>query len=228
MRSCADRGLILLLLAFGAVPAGAAAVPPRLEARVAERVAAAWRVAPSAIRLEWPRATLPDSLPGDAPLRLVGEGREGWFVVLLGPAPGARALRVRAGLDDTVWVADRPLAGGSCLAAGDLRREPRLRWGAPAGPAGEGPGVGWEVRRPLAEGEIVGWPAVVPPMLVATGDPVRLIWCQGGVNLSLSGTALNPARRGEKVRARVEGRAETLAGTVIGRGTAVLGTGGDR
>jgi flagella basal body P-ring formation protein FlgA len=228
MRSCAERGLILLLLALGAAPVRAAAVPPRLEARVAERIAAAWRVAPEAVRLEWPRAALPDSLPGEAPLRLLGEGRDGWFVVLLGPSPGGRALRVRAGLDDTVWVADRPLAAGARLAADDLRREPRRRWGAPAGPAGERPAAGWEVRRPLAQGEIVDRPAVVPPTLVATGDPVRLIWCQGGVSLSLSGTALNPARRGEQVRARVEGRTGALAGTVTGPGTAVLGTGGER
>ncbi len=225
MRSCPELGLILLL----ALPAAAAAgVPPALEARVAAAIAGVWHVPAESVRLEWPRTTLPDSLPTDALLRLVGEGRDGWQVVRLGSGPTARALRVRAGRMDTVRVAARALAAGSRLAADDLRSELRPCWGAPAARSDELPAAGWRVCRALAAGETVDRPAVVPPVLVAAGDPVRLVWCRGDVNVSLAGTALNAARRGEVVRARVQGRAGALAGTVTGPGTAVLTSGGER
>jgi len=203
-------------------------VPPALEARVVAAVAGSWRLPAESVRLDWPRATLPESLAADAPLRLLGEGRDGWRVVVLGEAPTTRALRVRAGRLDTVQVAARALAAGTRLSADDLRREPRLCWGGPAARTDEAPGAGWLVRRALAAGETVDRPAVVPPVLVAAGDPVRLFWCQGGVNVSLAGTALNAAHRGGTVRARVQGRVGTLAGTVTGPGTAVLTTGGER
>jgi flagella basal body P-ring formation protein FlgA len=75
---------------------------------------------------------------------------------------------------------------------------------------------------------VVARPAVAPPPLVAAGEPVRMVWRQGGVNIVLEGIALNGARRDEVVRARVQGRSGRLAGRAIAPGVVELGTGGIR
>jgi flagella basal body P-ring formation protein FlgA len=213
----------LLLLALTMAPGpGPAAVPAALAERVAARIAAAWSVPPAALRLAW--GALP-VLTADDSVRVVGSGADGWFIVEL--AAGARAVRVRAGVEDTVAVAARPLAAGVRLAAGDVAAAPHVTWGPPVPPR-ERPGAGWEVRRTLAAGETLVRPAVLPPPLVAAGDPVRLVWQQGGVSVVMEGIALNGARRDEVVRARIQGRSARLAGRAIAPGVVELGTGGDR
>ncbi len=181
-----------------------------------------------AVRLEWGR--LPGTLPGGAPpFRVTGRGVGGWLVVVFEP-PGADAVavRLRAGVEDSVPVAARPLAAGTRLVPADVRREPRVCWGPPAPPSSSLPGPGWEVRRALAAGDALARPAVAPPLLVEAGAPVRLLWTDGAVQVSVVGTALNRARQGELVRARVEGRPDRLVGTATATGTAVISSGGDR
>jgi flagella basal body P-ring formation protein FlgA len=84
------------------------------------------------------------------------------------------------------------------------------------------------VRRGLATGEALARPAVAPPLLVEAGEPVRLVWGAGAVQVSVVGIALNRARQGESVRARVEGRSDRLVGTATATGTVVISSGGDR
>jgi len=237
MRSSASLVLLLLLLAVPAVApaaprtaaAPAAVVPEPVAARVVAQLASQWGVPEADLHLVWGR--LQGALPATAelPFRVAGRGADGWLVVVFDPAsrtPGA--VRVRAGVDDTVLVAARPLAAGTRLGPGDTRREPRLRWGPPATRSGPEPETGWEVRRAVAAGEVLSRPAVVPPALVAAGAPVRFVWAGGPVQVSVTGIALNTARQGEIVRARVEGRPDRLVGTVIAAGMAELSTGGIR
>lgn len=203
-------------------------VPRALATRVAARIADEWRVAPEQVRLEWGRAT--GGAPADdAPFRLLGRGDAGWFVVVFAPADSAAlAVRVRAGVECPVAVATRALAGGATLADGDLREEVRVHWGAPPATALVAPAPGWEVRRALRAGDVVAPPAVVAPPLVLAGEPVRLEWQSGAVQVSVVGIALNSARAGETVRARLEERPARLTGTVTAPGTAVLANGGRR
>jgi flagella basal body P-ring formation protein FlgA len=212
----------LLLLLAVAPGSGPAAVPPALAGRVAARIAAVWSVPPAALCLSW--GALP-ALAADDSVQVNGSGADGWFIVELGA--GARAVRVRAGFADTVAVAARPLGAGARLAAGDVVAAPHVTWGPPVPPR-ERPGEGWEVRRTIAAGEMLIRPAVLPPPLVVAGEPVRLMWQQGGVSVVMEGIALNGARRDEVVRARIEGRSARLAGRAIAPGVVELGTGGDR
>jgi len=217
--------LFVLLQLVAPAPA---AVPDSAAACVSTWLAHEWGVSERAVHLEWGR--LSDALPGGAvPFRVTGRGVAGWLVVVFDP-PGRDAVAVglRAGVEDTVLVAARPLAAGTRLDPADLRPESRVCWGPPAPPSESRPGPGWEVRRALATGEVLARPAVAPPTLVVAGEPVRLVWAEGGVQVSVVGIALNRARLGELVRARVEGRSDRLVGTATALGTAVISSGGDR
>ena len=212
-------GLTPLLLAGRA---GDAPVSRSLASRVAARIADAWRVPVEQLRLTWGRSSGTDSPSEDTTFRVLGRGEDGWFVVVFDPAAHeAMAVRVRAGIERPVMIASRSLPAGSRLAEGDLREEMRVHWGVPAADSVLAPGTGWEVRRPLVAGEVVAAPAVAPPPLVFAGQPVKLEWQRGGVEVSVMGIALNNARRGETVRARLEERPARLTGTVVAPGTAV-------
>jgi flagella basal body P-ring formation protein FlgA len=211
-----------------ATRAASAPVSRALEARVSERIADAWKVPAAALRLQWGRSSSGSSPAEHAPFRVMGRGEGGWFVVVFDPAEThATAIRVRAGVEQPVMVATRPLRGGSALETGDLREEVRVHWGAPALDSTLTPGPGWQVRRAIAAGEVVTAPAVAPPPMVVAGEPVQLEWRSGGVQVSVQGIALNSASRGQVVRARIEERPAQLSGTVTAPGRAVL-AGGER
>ncbi len=212
----------LALLPPAALAAQGPPIPPGLDSAVAREVGTRWGVPTAQVRLEWGAVPAGAALALDDPFQLAGRGLDGWFTVVLRPArPDAVALRVRAGVTRTVPVAARDLAGSSRLSAPDLRHETRLLWGAPtAEPLEVAPG--WEVRRPVAAGELLKPPAVAPPPLVRAGQPVTLRWHRGAVEVSLPGTALHAAREGETARATVAGRPGRLEGRVTGPGIITL------
>jgi flagella basal body P-ring formation protein FlgA len=215
----------VLLAVFLAAAAADEGTASGLTGDVAERIAETWGVPASSVALQW--GHVPDGLPvtDEVPFRLVGRGKGGWFAVVLEPPrEDPVALRVRAGVRDTVWVATRPMSVGSRLQPSDLRADVRLTWGPPRGPA-EPPAAGWEVRRPLAKGDEVSWPSVVPPSVVAAGEEIQLEWSRGDVRVIVTGVALNSATQGGVVRVRVPGRSQPLRGVVVAPGSAVLGEG---
>jgi flagella basal body P-ring formation protein FlgA len=200
-----------------------------LTSRVVGRIADEWKVPVEHVRVTWGRSTSAFAPTDDVPFRVLGRGDAGWFVVVFDPAgSAATAVRVRAGVERLVMVAARPLRAGTKLAEDDMREETRVHWGVPEADSTNVPAVGWEVRSALRAGEVVAPPAVAPPPLVIAGQPVRLEWERGGVQLSVVGIALNSARRGETVRARLEERPARLTGTVTAPGTAALAGGGAR
>jgi flagella basal body P-ring formation protein FlgA len=125
-------------------------------------------------------------------------------------------------------VAARALPRGAALQAGDLRAEARTAWGPPARTPEQTPAPGWELRRPVAAGQSLAWPASAPPPLVRAGEPVRVEWRRGAVTVATSGVAQNAARAGETVRVRVPGRLGRLQGSATGPGTVTLVDGGGR
>ncbi len=202
-----------------------APVPRALARRVADRFAQAWDLPTTSVRLAWGRATATRTLAEDAPFRVLGRGSGGWFAVVFDPAtPRALALQVRAGVVESTAVAARPVSRGTTITRADIRLEQRVRWGAPDPRAdlAERASAGWEVRSAVAEGDPLVWPAVAPPPMVTAGQPVRLEWVREGVRVALVGIALNDARRGETVRARVPERPARLMATVTAPGVAVL------
>ena len=69
--------------------------------RTADALAAAWHVPAGRVRLVWGRLpALPIAPTSD--VRLVGKGSDGWFVAMMSGGTGPLAVRVRAGVADTV------------------------------------------------------------------------------------------------------------------------------
>ncbi|NOT08728.1 MAG: flagellar basal body P-ring formation protein FlgA, partial [Gemmatimonadales bacterium] len=180
------------------IAAADTAPPPPVAAQIAALVASAWHLPVERVRLAFGQLP-PAAIPESAQVRLVGRGADGWFVaVTTGEKPVA--VRVRAGVDDSVMVAAAPLAPGHHLAPSDIRRELRVRWGPPVSGAPV-VSVGWQVRRALAAGEALLPPMVAPPTLVHAGAPVRFVWRHGTVEVEVSATALHDAALGSVVRA---------------------------
>jgi flagella basal body P-ring formation protein FlgA len=218
----ASSGRVLLVfgLLAGAVPAGAQSaagpgqLPPGLAAHVAAQVAALWAVAPDAVRLEWGKRAFPATLSASTPLRLLGRGDDGWFAVVFDPPGGPQlAARVRAGVLDSTALAARPLPAGARLTPQDITRELRLRWGRAPSDSTR-PEAGWLVRRAVVAGTPLDSPVAVPPPAISAGAPVRLLYAQGTVTVSLGGTALQDGRLGQRILVRPDGRRLAVSGTV--------------
>lgn len=218
--------LITAMLCFSCAVEADSAAPADLSQRVSETIADEWGAPPSSVEIEWGHVPQAVSTASEIPFRLTGAGVGGWFSVVVELSRGDRlALRVRAGVRDTVWVAARPLGMGTRLDAGDLIPEVRLHWGPPR-PHAVPPAEGWEVRRPLSKGDEVAWPAVTAPAMVSAGDEIRVEWSRGDVRVVVTGVALNSAARGGVVRIRVPERSGSLQGVVVAPGRAILREGG--
>jgi flagella basal body P-ring formation protein FlgA len=202
-------------------PAGA------LSELLTEQIARRWQIAPEAVQLIWHQAQQAALAEHPSLVRILGQGADGWHAVVCETSDGEEfAVSVRAGYCDTVLVAKRDLSTGTRIAPGDLTVEEKFRWGPPKRDPRDRPQAGWEVRRPVAAGEIASWPAVVAPSLINAGEPVCLLWTRGTVKISMQGTALNAARHGESVRVRVPRRIGPLVGVAEGPGRVVLSVGG--
>jgi flagella basal body P-ring formation protein FlgA len=218
--------MFLALLAVTAAPVSAQArarssaerptVPASLAAAVRASIADRWSVDSARVRLEWGSVPGAATLSAGMPFRLLGKGTDGWFVTLFEPAAGSPvAIRVRAGVFDSVSVATRTLAGGVELTTADMRREARILWGSPATDT-LAPAEGWLTRRPLAAGDVFGPATATPPQVVRAGDAVRLEWSRGGVIVALDGIALGSGALGQIVRVRIAERGGQRSGRVSG------------
>jgi flagella basal body P-ring formation protein FlgA len=204
----------------------AAPVSTPIEARVRDGLAARWGVEATRLELAWGAGASDLSEPGTVTIE--GAGREGWVVLAIErPGRPTQVARVRAGVRRTEPVAARDLAAGASLTAADIAWQDRTQWGAPrlerATPGAVA--TGWRVRRPLAAGERLAWPAVAPPLAVQAGAPVTLVWREGGVEVSRPGIAVNGAVEGGWVQVRVDGRAGRLVGRATGAGEVSLAGG---
>ncbi|MFB3908792.1 MAG: flagellar basal body P-ring formation chaperone FlgA [Candidatus Eisenbacteria bacterium] len=223
--------------------------PPEVTQAIARAVASLWRIAEADVVLDL--GAIPPGMMTTTegqPLRaeLAGAGNDGYFAVTLlaasDPAAAAAsvaaaaeaaadaarrisAFRVRAGARRPAAVAARDLPSGYALADGDIAAGTIEAWGRPEAAAPAAPG--WETRRALTAGEPLTRPAVQPPLLVRAGTPIRLEWSRERVRVSVLAKALQAARLGERVRARVAESGAVVEGTVIGPDLASLGPGLD-
>jgi flagella basal body P-ring formation protein FlgA len=132
-------------------------------------------------------------------------------------APAATTL----GVTRTVPVATRALPRGASLTPADYQImpavvRPALGQAAPAD-------SGWVTRRPVAAGEALVEPAVGPPALVASGQPVTLIADHPGVRLAIRGTAATSGSLGQRVWVQLDS-GRRLRGVVTAPATVTADT----
>jgi flagella basal body P-ring formation protein FlgA len=186
------------------VPRPSAALEAGVRAAIAER----WSVAAEQLHVEWQSAQPAQAVADDAVFRLTGTGARGmWTVALTVPDSGGREirLRVRAGVVRPAAIAARALPRGVVLTDADVTVAPMPWWGPPVD-VGELPGAGWVTRRSVAAGEQLSEPTVGRPTVVRAGEPVHVLWRQGGIELKLRGTAAGSASLGERVAVRIDSR----------------------
>lgn len=221
------RAWLLALLMPSAVaaqqPTDRLELSPALRERVARAVGTRWNATAYQLRLEWGVIRQGRSISHDVVFRLVGNGTNGWFVVLFerdGRSP--LAVRLRVAVMDSVPIASRPLIAGATLLDADVAYAERPRWGPSAQSRTTFPSAGWRVRRAIRAGEVLTAPKVAPPLLVRVGEPVHLVWSRGGVRIIVEGLAVNAAMLGEEVRVRLADRRGKARGIVTGPGMADL------
>jgi len=81
--------------------------------------------------------------------------------------------------------------------------------------------AGWITRRPIAQGEFMHGPSIAPSSVVTLGSTVKVLWQDGNVHLTLSGTATNNAALGAPVGVRID-RNRRLDGIAVGPNTVRL------
>ncbi|MBC8088097.1 MAG: flagellar basal body P-ring formation protein FlgA [Phycisphaerae bacterium] len=64
--------------------------------------------------------------------------------------------------------------------------------------------AGWVTRRAIAAGEFLRAPGVAPATLITMGSTVKVLWQDGTLRLTLTGTAVNNAALGAPVGVRID------------------------
>lgn len=81
--------------------------------------------------------------------------------------------------------------------------------------------AGWITRRPIAEGEFMHGSSIAKPSVIKLGSTVNVVWQDGNVRLTLTGTATNNAALGAPVGVRLD-RNRRLDGIAVGPNTVRL------
>jgi len=126
-------------------------------------------------------------------------------------------LPTRVKLMQPVVVALRPLARGQQLERSDLGLDKRdvgtLRSGALQDPEQV---LGYVLKRAVPAGHTLDLRLLEAPRLVERGRRVRLIIAGQGINITMSGTALEDGALGETVRVRNPASRRVVEGIVMG------------
>lgn len=126
----------------------------------------------------------------------------------------ARLASAQTPATQHVPVATRTIARGAVLTANDFEyRDTTFR-----GPADTNKvAAGWVTRRTIEIGEVLRAPAVEAPTVISANSPVQVEFSDGGVTLTVAGTATRNASLGERVPVRME-FGKRVEGTVIAPG----------
>ncbi|MEO7998672.1 MAG: flagellar basal body P-ring formation chaperone FlgA [Gemmatimonadaceae bacterium] len=81
--------------------------------------------------------------------------------------------------------------------------------------------AGWVTRRPIAEGEFMHTPSIAPANAITMGSTVKILYQDGPVRLTLTGTATNNAAIGAPVGVRLD-KNRRLDGIAVGPNTVRL------
>lgn len=197
-----ERALAAALSAAGTGVESGWSPPPALAGQIRLAVAERWGTPPDSLHIEWEEPAQP--LKSGAEMRrLLGPGRAGSWIALLGQEESRGSIRFRAGMRLLTPVARIDFGRGRRLSAEDIEWTHVVSWGPPA-EVGPQAAVGWITRRPIAAGDPLVRPLVAPPAAVRSGEAVTVRWTSGRVTIDVPGEAIGEAALGETVLVRLE------------------------
>jgi flagella basal body P-ring formation protein FlgA len=138
-------------------------------------------------------------------------------VALCLPVTFLAAPTFAAPAPDPVWVASRTLHRGDILRAGDAAPGTPPYLPADALPASGDP-AGLEARRTIYAGRPLTERDVGAPYLVKVSAPVDVTWKSDGLELAMSGRALDNGGLGDDIRVLNPATSRTIHGKVVGEG----------
>lgn len=216
---------LVLVFFFAASPSAAQGVPAGVADVVRNRIAELWQIDAARVVLEFGSVAEDWAPAGEPQVTLAGSGTGGHWVARVASSEGVpTGIRVRAGVETPVLVAARDLSRGHTLGADDMAWTQEVRWGPPAGEEAVAM-EGWRTQRLLRTGEPLREPAVQPPLVVQSGQPVDLLWRRGSVGVRVSGKAAGSAPLGEEVYVRTD-TGRRLKGVVVAPGVVDVTNGG--
>ena len=188
-------------------------------------VAEKWGLSPAMVVVSAvSTAPVATSVPDARFAAVIGSGEQNAELLLVDRAapPGTPPLRFHAGTRTRALLAVRAIARGDTLRATDLVSRDTVLWGRPSTmSATREPAAGWIARRPIAAGERLAEPAVMPAPAVTSGDAVRAVYRDGSLALALRGIAANSADVGQRVTVRIDMR-RRLDGIAVAPGVVAL------
>lgn len=187
---------------------------------------------PAGGRLEFVR--IPDDavVPAGADLRVIppagaARGLRGRQVVSIEiTAPGHRESRqvaVEVRVEEPVLVAARALERGRAIEPADARIEVRdVTWEARRALRDPAEAAGKRLRRPVAEGSVIGLDDLEEIPAVRAGERVRIVARLGGVEIAAAGEARASGAIGATIPVRNESSRRIVQARVAGPGEVVV------
>ncbi|WP_198156963.1 flagellar basal body P-ring formation chaperone FlgA [Aquincola tertiaricarbonis] len=214
-----------------AVAAAPAAAVPSMEAAVAEAAREALHLQAERDGLLAPEIEVSVSPVGtreaprcaQAPLIETMENRFASRMRFAARCPGVEGSRtvfvVRGSLSAEVVVAATSVASGKPIAASDLMLDRRDVSSVPDPMSDIEEAAGQAALRPLRPGQVLQKRLLSAPVLVKRGDVVVIEARSGPVQVTASGEALEPGKRGEVVRVRNVNTGKVIRARVMEAGT---------
>lgn len=178
---------------YAQAPTEATSHPTLAEVRTT--VALEWGVAPELVRLEVVGG-VPEAVDS---VSVAPSSSDRWILSLWSGGDLTRRF-LRAGVEQAVPLAARPLERGLEVGASDVSYGVELMWGGPRVAVDP---VGMVTQRMVAEGEPLVDPTVRAPFVVDGGQEVDALYQGAGVSLVVRGEALGKARTGDVLLVRL-------------------------
>jgi flagella basal body P-ring formation protein FlgA len=141
----------------------------------------------------------------------------GFLIALAAPARG----------EETLAPSPKAIIYPGEIIAEDMLTSAPLAAPAYSGPLAMSPGdiVGMAAARTLLPGQSIPMASVAPPRALRAGAPVKMIYVDGGLTITASGSALQDGAVGQLVKVRNDDSGVTVSGRVRGDGSVLVNGG---
>jgi flagellar basal body P-ring formation protein FlgA len=134
------------------------------------------------------------------------------------------ALGAPAAADETLAPSPKTVIYPGEIITEDMLTDAPLAAPPYSGPLAMGPSdiVGMAAARTLLPGQSIPMASVAPPRALRAGAPVKMIYVDGGLTITASGSALQDGVVGQLVKVRNDDSGVTVSGRVRGDGSVLV------